>query len=526
MAKPIKFRIAAYTSAAARDNNEDALLVHDDLAIGPIGHFETDKIVDLGPKGALLVVADGMGGMNAGEVASGITCATLQEVFTPDNITKEVLSSEDNIKKFLRNAIIKADENIKKEGRNDPEKEGMGSTVVIGWIIKDRIFVGWCGDSRLYCFNKKTGLIQLSHDHSYVQELVDSGQIDEETAFFHPNSNIITRSLGDLRGKARPDVDSFALHNGDIILLCSDGLSGALQNHEISEIMNNTSSTMDGCMKALWIGAEKAGWTDNVTTILCEIISGAKNIKPLQNTGSDLIKRHDSLSVKHLKNKGLYYIIAGAVVFLGTLFGVLFGVNRTHQEEMNEKLIEIAVTQNKEDKCNGMTKDDNENKGTDGTNGDTNYYDEEYQEYIQNNDHSETNKKLEIQNKIKSYEVDSEKTSDDENGVLKEKEIEELRDKIKGDKGDEPAIEVKKDDVMRLEYEIEEDMSESELKLKLKSIIPKCSKDGRPLEQSEAEHIIKKLDGKKLRVNNISGKDEKTGKCKKGDTVTIELKFK
>ena len=69
-------------------------------------------------------------------------------------------------------------------------------------------------------------------------------------------------------------------------------------------------------------------------------------------------------------------------------------------------------------------------------------------------------------------------------------------------------------------------MSESELKLKLKSIIPKCSKDGRPLEQSEAEHIIKKLDGKKLRVNNISGKDEKTGKCKKGDTVTIELKFK
>lgn len=533
MAKPIKIRIAAYTNAAARDNNEDALLVHDDLTVSPVGHFETDKIIDLGPKGALLVVADGMGGMNAGEVASGITCATLQELFEPENITKEVLSSEENIKKFIRNAIVKADERIKKEGNADPEKEGMGSTVVLGWIIKDIIYVGWCGDSRLYCFNKKTGLVQLSHDHSYVQELVDSGQIDEETAFYHPNSNIITRSLGDLRSKARPDVESFQLHNGDIILLCSDGLSGALQNREIADIMNDTCSTMENCMKALWIGAEKAGWTDNVTTVLCEIVSGAKNVKPLQNTGNDMLKISEHLPGKS-HNKSLYYIIASAVVFLGVFFGLLFGLGGSDNELSNAGKIDCSeetVSDNiqpniPEEKIDKNGNNDDINVFVTGSNQEESLISESKSE-IKNTKFQEISEKvvgkgdsnkpsedIKLQDELKEIGIDA----DDEDDIANDANEINKEEILKG-----------KNNMEKLEYVIEDDnISENELKDKLKSILKDCKKDGNSLGDNEKGNIIKKLDGKKVsvRISSASEIEGKNKKFKKGDIVIIELKFR
>ena len=154
----------------------------------------------------------------------------------------------------------------------------MGSTIVMVWLLDGKAYVGWCGDSRAYKYNPQNGLSQMSHDHSYVQELVDSGKLSPELAFDHPNGNIITRSLGDPRGAAQPDVKVFNLSENDEILLCSDGLCGVLRNNEIEKVLQNNTTSMVGSRDALWEAARAAGWHDNVTIILAQIMP--KEAKP------------------------------------------------------------------------------------------------------------------------------------------------------------------------------------------------------------------------------------------------------
>jgi len=272
----IKLRMAARCEAAGRPYNEDNFQLTDNLD-GDQWEFMTDKEITLSEKGALLVVCDGMGGMNAGEKASEQAVNTIKERFATANLTSQVMASHDTIMQYIEQAITAADSAIKETGSQNKEFEGMGSTIVLAWIVQNHVYVGWCGDSRAYRFNPASGMEQLSHDHSYVQELVDSGKLSKELAFDHPNSNIITRSLGDSRQPAQPDVVGFPLNNGDVILLCSDGLSGVLRDSEIESILLNSSDTMENCRDTLWTESEKSGWTDNVTIALCQIISGVEN---------------------------------------------------------------------------------------------------------------------------------------------------------------------------------------------------------------------------------------------------------
>ena len=118
-----------------RDNNEDNFQVAADLASGTM-RWVNNEVCSLGEKGALLVVADGMGGMNAGEVASGLAIETVKEYFAPQNITAEVMKNRFSIEKFMNSAIIAADERIKQEGKEHPESRGMGTTIVIAWILR------------------------------------------------------------------------------------------------------------------------------------------------------------------------------------------------------------------------------------------------------------------------------------------------------------------------------------------------------------------------------------------------------
>lgn len=271
----IRFRMAARCEAAGRPNNEDNYQLKDDLSNLPWS-FKADKVVDLGPKGALLVVCDGMGGMNAGEVASAIAVATIKHWFSTDQLTPSVMANDKSRMRHIYNAIQAADAAIKEEGKRDAEKQGMGSTAVMAWMVEDKVYVGWCGDSRAYKFNPQSGLMQMSHDHSYVQELVDSGQLSEDLAFDHPNNNIITRSLGDPRGAAQPDVKMFPLQKDDIILLCSDGLCGVLRNREIESVVANNTYSMDACLNALW-ETSRPKWHDNVTIELAQILEVDNN---------------------------------------------------------------------------------------------------------------------------------------------------------------------------------------------------------------------------------------------------------
>lgn len=278
----IHFRLAAKTDVGLeRTNNEDNFQVSANLDEMPM-KWVNNQEYSLGNKGALMVVADGMGGMNAGEVASEIAINTVRELFAPECITDEVVKSRFTIEKFMKGVIVEADKRIKDFARQNPDSQGMGTTIVIAWLFDGNLYVSWCGDSRAYVYNPGTGLFQISKDHSYVQVLVDKGSITREEAFDFPDSNIVTRSLTDSDTKAVPDslLMPQPLCDGDIIMLCSDGLNGMLRDQEIEAIMAGHQDNMTACVDALIQGALDAAGADNCTVALCQILSGGAVSSP------------------------------------------------------------------------------------------------------------------------------------------------------------------------------------------------------------------------------------------------------
>ncbi len=275
-----------------RTNNEDNFTVNIDLAHND-WHIPSDsQAISLGEYGALLVVADGMGGMNAGEFASEIAVNTIEAFFSIEDFSP-IIDTEQHIAQFLTSAIVKADEAIKQHVIEDPETEGMGTTIVMAWVLRNRVHIAWCGDSRAYKFNKASGLTRLSKDHSYVQQLVDEGALPPEDAFDFLYSNIITRSLGDTNSVVKPDYKSFPLADGDNIILCSDGLCGICRDAEILEAMNNMDlDNITACRDALIKMALDAGGDDNVTVAI------------LQYQTSDNVE--DFLHTVMFKSKPLY----------------------------------------------------------------------------------------------------------------------------------------------------------------------------------------------------------------------------
>lgn len=268
----IKIKLFAGTDVGLRDNNEDNFTVCPDLTLDKwmIPSNQQDTI-PLGKKGCLIVVADGMGGMNAGEVASDIAIKTVQQMFAPAVLPADVLGKPESMKSYLKKVIIQADIQVKQHCKEDPETEGMGSTIVIAWLYESNAYVAWLGDSRAYSFVPNKGISRLSKDHSYVQQLVDANIISEEEAMDHPQSNVITRSLGDTSQKAKPDVISHPVQAGEIILLCSDGLCGVCTDAEISDIIQMHQNDLQTCKEVLTDAALKAGGSDNITEAFIKI---------------------------------------------------------------------------------------------------------------------------------------------------------------------------------------------------------------------------------------------------------------
>lgn len=282
MVRQIKFRMAAKTDMGlVRSNNEDNFQAAADLSSGRMG-WVNNEVYSLGDKGALLVVADGMGGMNAGEVASELAIKTIRDWFRPEDITPDVLKSRYSIEKFMNSAIVDADRRIKDEAAVHPESRGMGTTIVVAWIYESKLYVSWCGDSRAYIYNPKAGLHQITKDHSYVQTLVDKGTLTRDEAFDFPDSNIITQSLCDALAKAKPEslMKPYDLCDGDIVLLCTDGLSGMLRDHEMEAVIRNNEHDMDGLTDALIHAACEAEGSDNITVALLQVLQGGQECDP------------------------------------------------------------------------------------------------------------------------------------------------------------------------------------------------------------------------------------------------------
>lgn len=269
----VTFNIAAKCDKAGRAQNQDNFWVCPNLdKIGDTSAIGNDSDVELSSKGALLVVADGMGGMKSGEKASEFVIEGIKSHFS--NIPESILHDDKAIIAFIKNAIIQSDQIIKAYAKDHRESEGMGSTIVLIWMLGEKAYCGWCGDSRIYCYNPQNSLVRLSHDHSYVQSLVDEGKISEEEAFDHPDGNIITRSLGDSGEPANPETKIYPIHRRDVFMLCSDGLCGLLNDSQIENILADNCTSSEDALKALWAKGQQEGWTDNATIEVACVTDG------------------------------------------------------------------------------------------------------------------------------------------------------------------------------------------------------------------------------------------------------------
>lgn len=218
------------------------------------------------PKG-LFVVADGMGGHAAGEVASGLAvrCATEGlAVFPP--------ASLEEARDRLREAIADANQVILIEGQADPDRSGMGTTTTALLLSPDGWWmVGHVGDSRAYLVRDGVPS-QITEDHTYVQELVNQGRISDEEARLHPRSSLLTRALGT---GAQVSIDMFEgeLRAGDRFVLASDGLMSMLPEDVIRELISDSECAADELVTRLIDAANEAGGHDNVTVLVVDAVT-------------------------------------------------------------------------------------------------------------------------------------------------------------------------------------------------------------------------------------------------------------
>jgi protein phosphatase len=257
-------RLAARTDTGkVRYHNEDNFLVGSDLS----SHDWSvrNEVFELGQKGCLLVVADGMGGANAGEVASQIAVATIKEYF--EQLPAEIVPTQE----YLDKALWNAHQAIVDHASIHPECKGMGTTALLAWIKGTQAHIGWSGDSRCYKYNPEATIQLLSSDHSLVWEWVQQGQLTEDEAAVHDDRNIITQSLGASDFPPKPDFITVDLTVGDRLLLCSDGLNSMLLDKYINRIFTQNDPLITTCVK-LVEAANEAGGEDNITVVMYELI--------------------------------------------------------------------------------------------------------------------------------------------------------------------------------------------------------------------------------------------------------------
>lgn len=229
-----------------RKNNEDAFHVDGDLG--------------------LCILADGMGGAAAGELASQIFAQTAVEVFS-----RNASTSEEEILALLQQAYQLANERILSHVRENPGHAGMGCTAEILRFFEDRFAVGHVGDSRTYLF-RSSELRQLTRDHSLVQDQVDQGLITREEARRHRLRNVILRAVG-TKEELAVDFVRGRVFPGDIFLLCSDGLTDMVEDKIIWKVLSKT-ARIDEKVEELIDLAIRAGGNDNVTVVLSEVLGG------------------------------------------------------------------------------------------------------------------------------------------------------------------------------------------------------------------------------------------------------------
>ncbi len=245
--------VAITDPGRVRGNNEDAVLAN--------------------PRLGLAVLADGMGGHNAGEVASAMAAAVLgselDRAFAEHPPHETTAGGEARACAALREAISRANDAILHAARTQAKYSGMGTTLVAAQFYDNRLAVAHVGDSRLY--RLRDGVLKLlTRDHSVLQEQIDSGLLTAEQARLSQNKNLVTRALG-VEERVEAEICEYAAKPGDVYLLCSDGLNDMVEDDEIALALGALAANLPLCAKRLVQTANDNGGRDNVSVILAKV---------------------------------------------------------------------------------------------------------------------------------------------------------------------------------------------------------------------------------------------------------------
>lgn len=235
-----------------------------------------EDCVESRPELGIVVLADGMGGYNAGEVASGMATSLIAEGLGSEWRIKELGKLDRSqtmalCEKVVRAQIAKANTAIFEAAQKDPQCAGMGTTLVVGVFYDNYLAVAHIGDSRLYRMRGDV-LEQVTRDHSLLQEQIDSGLISKEDARLSHNKNLVTKALG-IDPEVEPEFHIYETQPGDVYLLCSDGLNDMIEDEEIQMTLIALRSNLELTAQQLIQSANDNGGRDNVSVIMVKVLS-------------------------------------------------------------------------------------------------------------------------------------------------------------------------------------------------------------------------------------------------------------
>ena len=243
----MKYEFAALTDAGrTRQNNEDS--------------------VAFTPATGVAVLADGMGGYSAGEVASVMCTAFLNSELSRWVLQAGKKTSLNDVKRAISICAGNANLSVFNAANADPNYHGMGTTLVVGVLQNEHFVIGHIGDSRAYLLRGDT-LKLITKDHSMLQEQIDAGLITPEQAQFAANKNLVTRAVG-VDAYVETEIHEHAVQAGDIFLFCSDGLNDMISDSEIAEVLKNRNISLQARASALIDAANAAGGRDNISVLL------------------------------------------------------------------------------------------------------------------------------------------------------------------------------------------------------------------------------------------------------------------
>jgi serine/threonine protein phosphatase PrpC len=267
--KGIRLEVYGSTDVGrVRQNNEDAFVIADLMAASAIHAMPQPLELEVGARGVLLAVSDGMGGAQAGEVASALALHSLRRGMS----TVEASSAE----AALTAGVERANRKVW-DAATTANRKGMGATLTVAFIHGERAYVAEVGDSRAYVL-RGNSLLQVTRDQSCVQLLIDAGTLSREDAERFPYKNIILQAIG-TKPKVVVALNRFTLRQGDRLLLCSDGLTGKVKDDEIRRALAPGASLDAACTQLVAL-ANARGGEDNITVVLAEM--GGDGLRALE----------------------------------------------------------------------------------------------------------------------------------------------------------------------------------------------------------------------------------------------------